>query len=153
WVPVNTGLAHVSDAERIELAISAKLDGGNSPVYAAIVNKVEGDVLAVAGAKDSTTIDVATGTLLQGGDRITVFAADHSQDFVILSMAAVAGGKMRLTLNGKLDQLYPLGSKVTIDPDERPEFRLSGVFRSADNGAHWNPLPLPGTNETTGFFG
>ncbi len=157
WKLANNGLTGVADATRIELAISAKLDAGSSPVYAAIIREVTGDTLAVNVFAGVDLVEVAGTSLLQAGDEVRISgggnpAGTEPETFTILSTKTV-GSNLELKLSGDLKNDYNLtGSVETV----KRKHRLSGVFRSANDGASWASLPLPGTNETngtTGFFG
>ena len=154
WSAANTNLTGFETADRIKLAISESLDAstGNHPVYAALIGDIT-DVAPLATAGDDFFV-VGEGTLLQAGDTVTVSDSANpgiSESHLILSIGLPAAGSCRVTLDAPLQNSY--GSLTSIVNLTVSGQRLSGVFRSASHGGAWAAMDLPGTYETTGFFG
>ncbi|MDX1431795.1 MAG: LEPR-XLL domain-containing protein, partial [Gammaproteobacteria bacterium] len=147
WSAANTGLTGIAQSTRIRLAASAAVDGitANNPVYAALISNVSDVTTAASGAM---SVQVAAGTLLQGGDTVTISGGGNSEDRLITSIGAPAGGFQQVNLGAALNNAYAAGATLDVGGE-----RLAGVFRSDDLGGSWTSMDVPGTNESTGFVG
>jgi len=154
WSTAGAALTGFESAARIKLAVSRSLDAdtGNHPVYAALIGTIT-DITSVASAGDDFFV-VAEGTLLQAGDTVTISDSAHPEireSHRILSIGLPADGSCRVTLDAPLQNSY--GSLTSTVDLSVIGLRLSGVFRSASHGGAWDSMDLPGTYESTGFFG
>jgi outer membrane protein OmpA-like peptidoglycan-associated protein len=149
WSPVNNNISRLATASRVQLAISATADAstGNRPVYAAVIGSIS-DQTTLPIAVGANSFRVAAGTLLQAGDTVRISdGVNPDQLFTINSITNQADGSRQVNVGGQITA-RAAGATLAVGGQ-----RLSGVFRSADNGATWTAMALPGTVESTGFFG
>ena len=154
WNAVNTGLSGFERASRIELAVSKSLDPNSRthPVYAALIGEITDYTIGTNAGDDF--FFVGSNTLLQPGDTVTISDSEFpflQESRLILSIER-DGDRCKVTLDAPLH--HSIGGTVTSVADLTVSGqRLSGVFRSAYQGSNWVSMDLPGTDETTGFFG
>ena len=149
WNPVNTGITRLATSLRVQLTMSATADSGtgNRPVYAAVIGTITDQTIAPIAA-GANNLRVAAGTLLQAGDTVTISdGVNPNQSFKITSIVNQADGSRQVNVGGTFTA-RAAGATLSVGGE-----RLSGVFRSANHGSTWTAMALPGTTESTGFFG
>jgi hypothetical protein len=87
-----------------------------------------------------------------GGNRTITLAAANADNVDNDRDGTRDSGPETATPNRGLFNAWGAGATVDAKPGSA-SVRLSGMYRSADNGANWNPMPLAGSTEAAGFFG
>ncbi|MGI9302514.1 MAG: LEPR-XLL domain-containing protein, partial [Gammaproteobacteria bacterium] len=151
----NTGIPNAANATRVLLAASPSADTGtgNRPAYAMVLTQQFAGVTTAATGLGTATLNsaiVGPGSLLEPGDAVTISGGGNAQNVTITRTAPAGGGNLQLSFNANLTANYPAPATVQT---QFVQTRLSGVFRSANNGTSWTAMDLPGTNETFGFVG
>ena len=145
WTPLNAALtaagAQLGISTRIKLAVSeAAAPNGNRPVYAMIIQPVQGNHAGNPPANNQIIVPAAT--LIALGDEVhfwrnTTFAGPFLEKHRVIGSVA-SGANLTLTLNGTLANTYSTGQVVFSGNG-----RVSGVFRSDDFGATWQSMGVP----------
>lgn len=146
WTPCNTGLTNVPASTRIQLAVSKATDPAthNSPVYAAVIEPAV-DTIQPGLTPSQFFLSVSPNAPFEVGDSITITTPPKTPVTTETAVIQqIQRGTLTTTLTvSKLKNTYSPGSTVSA-----PKQRLVGLFRSADHGTNWTPMPLPTSNDT-----
>jgi outer membrane protein OmpA-like peptidoglycan-associated protein len=165
WTDAVTQPAGINDASRVDLSVSAAVDGdtGNHPLYAAIVRNTARLTANVDLVNTPNQIQVDSTGIFQVGDQVWVANVDvtPSGNFnfanweinptpnTAFTITAINTGTNTLTLSANLANAHAAGRLVRVIDSASGAYktRLSGVFRTDDLGTTWQNLAFPLTTD------
>ncbi|HEX8523269.1 MAG TPA: hypothetical protein VF669_13510, partial [Tepidisphaeraceae bacterium] len=137
---VASGGSRVDRTIRIEMSVSgAQASNGKYPLYAAMIERATEVLAGTPTVADE--IEVSADALFAVGDEVTIFydgKKNEKRDIVAIS--APSNGIRRLTLDRDLVDTLTSTNTISVVTTKK---RVSGLFRSDDNGATWSAMGRP----------